>query len=183
MTPMAPSDTDPHPTYAVWWRRISLVAALLGAVVGCVADQPSAASWKDECRQQTSTVASSLAAADRVATLAGEGRLPGRYAAVALVQSEESADKAATSLAALQPPASRTRSARQIVAVVDRAVAAIREARVEIVAHPEPSGRTAAALHEELREQRRILARSPEASCNSTDGATTDVATEARDGR
>jgi hypothetical protein len=147
--------------------------ALAGILASCgptVPARPSTTTWADGCDQQASTVASSLAAAEQVVRLAADDRLPSRYGWVVLVQAEEAADRAATSARALQPPGSARAADRRVMRIVERAVAAVRGARIALVADPEPSARLAARLAADLERHQRAITEVALPSCAAVVG-------------
>ena len=146
------------------------VAGLLGGCSGSVPERPSATSWSDDCDQQVSTVASSLAASARVLELVEDDRLPSRYAWVVLLQAEETADDAVTSASALQPPEPARAADRRVMRVLDRALAAAREARIALVAETDPSPGLVKQLSADLRRQHRAVSKVAQRTCAEVAG-------------
>lgn len=165
--------------YAAWARpsavakALAVVGVLLPFLAGCagsVPERPSATSWSDACDQQVSTVASSLAASAQVLKLVGDDRLPSRYAWVVLVQAEESADTAATSASALQPPGPARVADRRVMRAIDEALAAVREARIALVAESDPPRGLVNRLSADLRRHHRMISKVALRTCTDVAG-------------
>lgn len=147
----------------------AICVGLLGS--GCVPARPSGPSWVSGCLHQTAVVASAVSAADLVLQLADRDRLLRRYAPVALVHVEESANNALSSLSSVQPPPAWQRSARAVIDVLGRGVATIRAARTTVADDGSPDGADVANLHRALREAHRQLADAADVRCASTEGS------------
>jgi hypothetical protein len=149
----------------------TLVAiVMLTACSGAVPQSPSASAWADDCDQHASTVASALAASTQVLHLVRSDRLPSRYARVVMVQAEESADMAATSFRALQPPGPARATDGRIRPVLEGAVAAVRDTRIALASAVSPSPVEIAHLHADLRRQHRAITQVVLPACAAVSG-------------
>jgi hypothetical protein len=114
----------------------ALWCALL-AVTGCAPSEPSPADWRSTARQALEDTVSEVESVALVLELERRGRLLGRAARVAAVESETALAMAEESVSTLQPPPGEEREDAEVSDLLGRAGDLVRDARVAITAQDE----------------------------------------------
>ena len=120
--------------------RTAVVSGVLAlALTGCVPSEPSAADWRASTTQALEDTASEVQSVALVLDLQSHGRLPGRAARVAAVESEESLATAVEGVTTQQPPTGEARQDREVGELLSRASDLVRETRIALTAGDESS--------------------------------------------
>jgi hypothetical protein len=132
-------------------RTAAVSGVLALSLTGCVPSEPSVDDWRASTSQALEDTASEVHSVALVLDLQAHGRLPGRAARVAAVESEESLATAVEGATTQQPPPGEAREDRQVGELLSRASDLVREARIALTAGDESS-------YAELRRQLTDLA-------------------------
>ena len=113
-----------------------LLACLVGSLIiltGCtVPAAPDRAAWRSQAAQALEDTASDVATVELVLRQERQDRLPGKYAVVVAVDSEESAGKSGEAFTSLQPPPGQRAAYDRVGQLLDDAQGLLSEARIAL---------------------------------------------------
>lgn len=117
-------------------RRFVAVAVTAVALVltSCTVKEPDAGEWRDLAQQSLDDVASEVATARLTLIQLDDDRLPSSYGETVLADAEKAASTSEESLSSVQAPPGLRARADQVLALIGRAVDAVRLARENVVA-------------------------------------------------
>ncbi len=117
-------------------RRFVAVAVTVVALVltSCTVKEPDAGEWRDLAQQSLDDVASEVATARLTLIQLDEDQLPSSYGETVLADAEKAASTSEEALSSVQAPPGLRARADQVLALIGRAVDAVRLARETVVA-------------------------------------------------
>ena len=117
-------------------RRFVAVAVTVVALVltSCTVKEPDAGAWRDLAQQSLDDVASEVATVRLTLIQLDEDQLPSSYGETVIAEAEKAASTSEETLSSVQAPPGLRARADQVLALIGRAVDAVRLAREKVVA-------------------------------------------------
>ena len=128
-----PRTRENRPTRGTWAPGLLTLTVLLVAATGCtVPSEPDRPAWRQLAVQTLQDTASELATVQLVLRQERSDHLPGRYAVVVAVDTEERAGKTSQGFTSQQPPAGARPAYERVGSLLDDADGLLSESRIAL---------------------------------------------------